>query len=60
MKTITKEELQDVLKSHKDWLNGIDGGVRADLSYTDLSGANLYKANLYKANLEEYRYENNN
>ena len=31
MRTITDEELQDILAKHKKWLNDEAGGVRADL-----------------------------
>ena len=41
-----KEELQEILKKHKKWLAGEDGGVRADLSGADLSGADLSGADL--------------
>ena len=44
-KTMTRKELQDVIKSHERWLNGGDG-ERADLSDANLSGANLSGANL--------------
>lgn len=43
MKTLTKEELNDILKKHKLWLND-EGGERADLSNTNLSDANLSDA----------------
>ena len=51
MRTITQEELNEILELHKKWMNGKDGGKRAilrcadlrcaDLSYVDLSYANL-------------------
>jgi hypothetical protein len=43
---ITNDELTEILQKHSDWLNGIEGGVQADLSYVDLSGADLYRADL--------------
>ena len=46
-----KEELQEILKKHKKWLAGEDGGVRADLSGADLFGANLSGADLSGADL---------
>ena len=46
-----KEELQEILKKHKKWLAGEDGGVRANLRRANLSGANLRRANLRRANL---------
>ncbi len=53
MRTISKDELTDILNKHKMWLNGEVGGIRADLSEADLNEANLYKANLHGANLCE-------
>ena len=50
MKTLTKEELNDILKKHKLWLID-EGGERADLSNADLRGANLRGADLSDANL---------
>ena len=55
---MTKEELQEVLKKHSLWLNGMEGGVRANLSGADLSrarlsGVNLSGVNLSRANLSE-------
>ena len=51
-----QEELKEILKKHKDWLNGVVGGVRAnltgiDLKNSDLRNVNLKNANLYRANL---------
>ena len=46
-----KEELQEILKKHKKWLAGEDGGARANLSGADLSDANLIGANLRRADL---------
>ncbi len=61
MRTFTEEELHQVIAKHKDWLDGVEGGERAnlssanlssaDLSYADLSFANLSSANLSSANL---------
>ena len=44
-------ELKNILKLHKKWLNNEEGGLKADLRGADLSGANLYGANLRRANL---------
>ena len=57
MKTLTKEELNDILKKHKLWLIG-EGGERADLSdanlrYADLRYADLSNANLRYADLSD-------
>ena len=63
MRNITKEELNEILRKHELWLEGKDGGERANLYRADLSNANLYRANLreaylgyarlYRANLRE-------
>ena len=44
--TITKEQLDNILKKHTLWVENESGGERANLSGTDLRGANLYAANL--------------
>ena len=61
MRTVSKDELTEILKKHEMWINGIVGGIRADLCETDLrwvnfrgnnlSGANLRGADLRGANL---------
>lgn len=53
---MTNEEIKEVLRKHQMWLNGEDGGERANLYGANLSEANLYKADLsgadfYGANL---------
>ena len=57
MRTIEKEELQEILEQHKLWLSS-DGkeGKRADfrgadLRFADFRGADLSSANLHSANL---------
>ena len=40
MRTYTKEQIKDILESHKLWLEGKSGN-RTDLSYADLRGADL-------------------
>lgn len=62
MKTITKEQLQEVLIKHKLWLEG-KGGEKADLrntdlSFTDLSDADLNSAVLRGANLHNASLKN--
>jgi len=46
-------DLSEVLKLYKLWLEGKEGGVRADISNTDLSGANLSNTDLSGANLRK-------
>lgn len=38
---MTSKELKNVLELHQKWMNGEEGGVRADLNDADLSGADL-------------------
>jgi len=52
MKQLTKEELSEILKQHKIWLESDHKlGSKANLSGAYLSGANLYKTDLEEANL---------
>ena len=54
MRTITREELEQILINHQHWLNGDCNGwknMRADLYEADLCGADLHGANLSGANL---------
>ena len=44
-------ELKKILELHTKWLNGEEGGKRADLSDADLSGADLRRADLSGADL---------
>ena len=51
-----KKELDEILRRHKDWVEGNAGGEHANLSgadlrHADLSGANLIDANLIGADL---------
>ena len=41
----------EILKKHKRWLDGAEGGERANLIGADLTGADLNGANLAEANL---------
>ena len=54
LRRISKEELAEMLREHKKWLdsNG-EEGKRANLSRANLSGADLSGANLSEANLSE-------
>jgi len=51
MKRYTPEELAEVLRLHKLWLNDKEGGERADLTSADLTEADLTSADLTRANL---------
>ena len=53
MKTITENELADILRKHRLWVLGDSNGERANLSGVDLSEANLYDADLHEADLHE-------
>ena len=44
-------KLREILEKHKMWLNGEEGGERADLSVGNLYGANLRGADLREATL---------
>ena len=48
---MNQEELNNILEFHRKWLNGEEGGIKADLSWANLSGTNLSEADLSKANL---------
>ena len=43
---MTSEEIKKVLDSHQKWINGEDGGKRANLRGANLSGADLRGADL--------------
>ena len=45
------EKLKEILRKHKDWIDGNDVGEKADLRWADLSGADLSGADLGEANL---------
>ena len=45
-------ELKKILELHAKWINGEEGGKRADLSHADLSDADLRGADLSGANLD--------
>ena len=44
-------ELKNILKLHKKWLNNEEGGLKADLRGADLYGVDLRGADLRRANL---------
>jgi hypothetical protein len=51
METYTKQELDEILRLHKLWLENNKDGVRADLRSANLSWADLRSANLRSADL---------
>ena len=51
LRKITKEELKEVLRKHKLWLDKKEGGEKADLREADLSEADLRWADLRWADL---------
>lgn len=51
MRTVTNDELREILDKHSRWLENGYEGERADLSGTNLIGANLIDVNLPYANL---------
>jgi hypothetical protein len=48
-----QQELNEIIAKHKLWLEGKEGGIRADLRYADLRDANLRDADLRDANLRD-------
>ena len=48
---MTNEEIKNILRLHKMWLDGVYEGERADLRGADLRGADLRGANLSGADL---------
>ena len=65
MKTISNDDLKEILRKHALWVIGDPKGEKADLREADLTGVNLRGATLYKANLsgadlsEAYLYKAN-
>lgn len=47
-----QEELNSILRLHKAWMDGKDGGERADLQGADLHGSELANADLQHADLQ--------
>ena len=48
---MTRNEISEILRKHKMWIDDEEGGERANLSGADLSEANLRGANLSGADL---------
>jgi hypothetical protein len=51
LKTYTADELKEILKNHKEWLEDNTKGERANLTWTNLTWTDLTGANLKRANL---------
>ena len=51
MRTVSKDELAEILNKHKMWLKGEYGGIKANLYKADLHWADLYKVDLRWADL---------
>lgn len=51
MRTISKDELKEILEKHRKWLYREEGGEQADLSHADLQNADLSAAKLQDADL---------
>ena len=49
---MNRKELNSILENHEKWVEGEEGGVRANLSGANLRGTNLSGANLIGANLD--------
>ena len=60
MKKLTQSEIGEKLQKHNRWLNGEDGGEKADLSYSDLIGSDLRHSDLRHSDLRgsDLRYSN--
>ena len=50
---MTRNEISEILRKHKMWIDDEEGGERANLSGANLSEADLRGANLRGANREE-------
>ena len=50
---MAKTELNKTLELHKMWIDGKEGGIKADLRGADLRGANLRYADLRGADLRD-------
>ncbi len=50
---MNQDELNVILQKHKDWLDGAEGGKRANLRHADLRHANLRGADLRHADMTD-------
>jgi hypothetical protein len=60
MKKSELTEILEILEKHQLWLDNVEGGVKADLSYADLSCADLIGTDLSYANLRGANLRNAN
>ena len=51
MRTFTREELQEIVRQHNEWLRDSGKGKRADLSWSNLIGSDLSWSDLRGSNL---------
>jgi hypothetical protein len=51
MRTLTPEQIAEIIDSHGKWMRDEEGGKRADLRYANLSSADLRSADLRSADL---------
>ena len=51
MRTVSKEELEEILENHKKWFDNEEDGERAVLRHAVLNHVNLQGADLYDADL---------
>ena len=49
---MTRNEISEILRKHKMWIDDEEGGERANLRGANLRGANLSEADLRGANLD--------
>ena len=49
---MNQDELNVILQKHKDWLDGSEGGKRADLQRADMRRADMTGANLTGADMD--------
>ena len=47
-----KDKLHEILRKHKQWLDDVPGGNRANLQHADLLGADLQHADLQHSDLQ--------
>ena len=53
MKKLTQSEIREKLQKHNRWLNGEDGGEKADLSDSDLRDSDLRDSDLRGSDLSD-------